>query len=652
MLPFILGISETQAVQQNPVKLLEIRGASPTDKYIAEGNRAFIHGDFHAASAAYDSASLADLMDPNPWVNGALATSRLGRFNIAKRSWNHSRLLGDRSFKGQIIGSEIDANRGQYEGAIRRIRDVLIESPNDAYALLGMSNVLSATSQTRQAERFRWQALRSGSIVMLDSDQATHQPGLSVSLGSANQFQVGSSSQTSNFINRELFLSEALGSIRSTQQLATFDSSFNAGWAIIQAQLHHLSSERPGDSPATNFLPNTPGSKLDFTHETIGLLRQDGPFSFHASYRHESSDLRASWSAPFVRDNLIDQWILESRYDFGNWISGLGFSEVHKSANPFGAAIEPLEAILPDGITTIYQGYLVNRQSILNKWEFTSGAVFSGSQGVLSGGAQAELSKPIGNGKSIRIGMHPGIRAFATNLGPISVVNGNDGSNPVDRLEQSALGFNRNLSLPSLNGRSTDGYLTVPLAASSRFGLEAFGTIRSFSQTQFVGANPVASNRLVLSNISRGQSLSFGLRAQSTLNDAINGSIEIAATQSRANYSQQTVDTAGNPTSESRLPNTPNLEARASVDWSSPSITGTLTAAYAGTHIQSMPVATPYGPRQLVQNVPGSIKVDSHWSWMIGDCRASLHLFNLAQASFFRGYQEGRSVSFELGWKK
>jgi len=649
MLPAALasgGPSDDEVLK--PISMFD---SSRAGDLVKEGNELFKFGKFHEAGDKYDKASLNNLNWFAPWTNGALTARRLGNLGAARRADNEAFMLGDRTPRGKTISAEIDTARGQTERARADLNDALFEGPNDPFTLLGLARLDLESAQIRQAERYMWQAYRGGKSIVLDSDLSTHKPSVTGYLGADREAEVSADFQTYSSqlssVGNGSYLEQEVGSANALQQAAKLDVSVDTGIGIVAGQYRHLESERPGATIADPFLPSTPGSKLDFSHAMLGFQRRDGDFTFHLNYRNEQSDLRATSTSPFLRDNLIDQWILEGRYDSGPWMAGIGYSLVDKNAATATPAIEPLEALFPQGTN----GYLVRRDEVGNDIHVTSGATISTAGGVTNVSVTAELGVRLIGTRFARVGVRPGINRVGTNLGPVSAFDEDTSSNPIDRQFLAANEFNRGTSLPELNARESTTYLSIPLLDARRTTLNLVGSLRQFANFDFIGADPQTSSKLTLSPVDSGRVIRSGFEMATVVNRSLNGSLSAAYQSSSANYRLPTVDGNGNVSNDSALPSVSHLEAKAALDWSLPNSTLGLSLNVVSSRLQALPTSGPIGPATMLRRESSAIGFDAHFSTNFGGGTLNLTLLNLAGGSFYRGYGGSRSVFIGYGRK-
>ena len=637
------AIKQIQAQQVKPLALdMSSKGAAD----VAKGNRLFIIGKFKDAAGAYDDAATADQESPIPWLNGGLTAKEMGKLGIAKLSVNTAFHLGDKSARGKVISAGIDLARKQFEPSKSKFGQALFEAPNDPFALSGFALWNMRQAHLREGERFMWQGYRQGAPIVMDS--VLHDKTDYTTAGGTGDGAITAAAQlmgkdASSAFDAGLATQTVGGS--ALQQLVKFDFAIDTPFGLLAANHRDLESDRPGLTGNTLLLPSTPGSRLDFRHTMIGLQKRMGDFTFHANYRQEFSSVRSNTFGPFADDNRMHQYITEARYDSGNWMGGAGYSKVSKTsvASP---GIEPLEALFPQGTTNLYNGYLVNRQDVSKNVKFTSGGIFTSALGVKQAGVMGQLAiRTIGN-RYLKFGVKPGINRVQTNLGPINDMLGSLGTNSLDRLEGSALEFNRDISIPSVNARMTSAYASLPLAGS--FILSAFQN--SFSNQNFIGSDPQTNPQLNLTPVTRGQVSGVTIENTMTLGNTMNLRLLATAQSSSGTYGVTTRSlSTGVPevVKVTEMPNIPRFEASASFDWSSRNSTLALSANYLGARtIMTRPeknAALPPGSYMSRAN-PGT-RLDVHYSLALGSGNSfELTLSNIANNPFFPGSRSSRQV--------
>ena len=637
------AIKQVQAHQLKPLLLdMSSKGAGDVEK----GNKLFLLGKFKDAASAYDDAASADQESPIPWLNGGLTAKEMGKLGIAKLSVNTAFHLGDQSARGKVISADIDLARKQFEPSKSKFGQALFEAPNDPFALSGFAQWNMRQAHLREGERFMWQGYRQGAPVVMDS--VLHDKTDYTATGGTGDGAVVASAQlmgkdASAAFDAGLATQTVGGS--ALQQLAKFDFAIDTPFGVLAANHRDLESDRPGLNSNSLLLPSTPGSRLDFRHTMIGLQNRLGDFTFHANYRQEFSSVRTGPFAPFADDNRMHQYIFESRYDSGNWMGGAGYSKVSKTsvASP---GIEPLEALFPQGTTNLYNGYIVNRQDVSKNIKFTSGGIFTSALGDKQAGVMGQLAiRTIGN-RYLKFGIKPGINRVQTNLGPINDMLGSLGTNSLDRLEGSALEFNRDISIPRVNGRMTNAYASIPLAGSLVLG--AFQN--SFSNQNFIGADPQTSPQLNLTPVKRGQVSGVTLENTMAMGNSMNLRLLATAQSSSGTYGVTTRSLSSGIPAEvkvTEMPNIPRFEVLASFDWSLRNSTLAVSANYVGARtIMTRPeINAAVPPGSYVSRANPGTRLDVHYSLALGSGNSfDLTLMNIANNPFFPGSRSSRQV--------
>ncbi len=637
------AVKELQTPTIKPLTLsLSAKGAADIEK----GNKFFLAGNFKDASAAYDDASVANDNSPVPWINGGLSAKELGKLGIAKLAMNTAFHMGDQSVKGKVISAGIDLARKQFEPSKSKYQESLFINPNEPFGLLGFAQWNLKQAHLREGERFMWQGYRQGAPVVMDS-KLHNENSQNVTGGTGDgSILVGGqmlSSDAATAYQAELLTQTVGGS--ALQQLVKLDFATNTPFGVLAGNHRGLQSDRPGTSMPSLFLPSSPGSRLDLRHTMIGLQNRIGDLTFHANYRQEFSSLRSFNFGPMVTDNRIHQYILETRYDSGQWMAGTGYSKVSKSSS-LNPAIEPLEAIFPQGTTNMYNGYLVNRQDLNQNIKFTSGAIYTSARGTNQAGVMGQLAIRTFGNRYLRIGVKPGINRVQTNLGPINDMIGSLGTNPLDRLESSALEFNRDIALPSLNSRLTNTFVSLPLAANVL--LSAFRN--SFTNQNFIGTDPQTSSQLNTTRVTNGQVTGIGIESTSVISNATNLRLSATVQSSSGTYAGPTLSlTSGNPqpVKVTEMPNIPRFEASASFDWSTRSSTFALAAHYVGSRTQVVQSLNngAIEPGGYVSRANPGTSIDAHFSLAIPSGGAfEVSLLNLSNNNFYPGFRSSRQV--------
>lgn len=633
-------------VQSQGIKPISTDIASKASPEVEKGNNLFIKGDFKGAAAAYDNAAEADQESPVPWLNGALTSKELGKLGLAKLAVNTAFHMGDKSIRGKVISADIDMARKQFEPSKSKFGQALFENPNEEFALAGYAQWNMKQAHLREGERFMWQGYRQGAPVLMDSK--FHTENSFVTSGGPSD---GSVSAVGQILGSDVSTSYNAGFTAQTvagsalQELAKIDFAFDTPFGIIAGNHRDLKSDRPGIGAQTLVLPSTPGSRLDFRHTMIGLQNRLGNFTFHANYRQEFSAVRSVAFGNMNTDNRMHQYILETRYDSGQWMGGGGYSKVSKNSVPV-PGIEPLEMIFPQGTTNMYNGYLVNRQDLNKNMKLTMGGIYTSAQGVNQGGVMGQLAiRTIGN-RYIKIGVKPGINRVQTNLGPINDMAGSLESNGLDRLYGSALEFNRDIAIPSLNSRLTNAFFSAPLAGSLMFS--AFRN--SFTNQNFIGTDPQTSSQLNTTLVRQGQVTGVTLENTMNLGSSMNMRLSATAQSSTGTYAGL-VRSLANGVPEvvkfTEMPNIPRVEATAAFDWSTPSSTFALSAHYIGARSVMnhayYNAALPDGSYVTRAN-PGT-SIDAHFSFSLpANGSFEVTLLNLGNTCFFPGYRSSRQV--------
>lgn len=608
---------------------------------VEKGNKLFIAGDFMKAAEAYDDAAEKDQDSPIPWWNGGLTAKERGKLGAAKLSANTAFRLGDKSPRGKVIAADIDIARKQFEPAKSKLEQALFGDPYDAYGLLEYAKWNLSQSHLREAERFFWQGYREGAPIVLDS-KLIGQSQLTFD-GGTREAGVHYSQQT---VTKSGALAYSLGMMTQTagtdaaQRLGKLDLTFDSPIGLFSTNLRSLQSDRPGISSPSLLLPTTPGSKLDFKHAMLGIQRRSDKWTFHANYRSEVSDLRGAAASPFALDNHTSQWILESRFDSGPWMAGGGYSVVHRNSTG-SPAIEPLEAIFPNGTTNMYNSYVVNRQEVGRNVRVTSGAIFTSAQGLEQVGIMGQVAIRLIGNRYLKFGVKPGINRVQTNLGPINEMAGTLGANSVDRLTGSAYEFNRDVALPSLNSRITNAFISYPL--SNTLNLTGFRT--TFTNQAFVGSDPVTSSSLNTTNVPYGKVI--GATAENTTALSPSTSMRLAATiqTPSGSLAGPTYDfSSGNPvlTKTNSLPNIPRFEANALFDWSSSASTLAVAVHYVGDRTQMVNLTNNAGlpPGTYLVPVKAGLNFEAHYSLALSEGKSlEVGLYNLFNNNFYPGFR-------------
>ena len=377
----------------------------------------------------------------------------------------------------------------------------------------------------------------------------------------------------------------------------------------------------------------------------IGLQKSFGGLSIQANYRQEFSSVSSVAGGPFATDNRIHQYILEARYDSGQWMSGGGYSKVSKVsvATP---GIEPLEELFPQGTTNLYNGYLVNRQSFNKNINLTSGAIYTSALGVDQAAVMGQVAIHLIGNRYLKFGIKPGINRVQTNLGPINDMSSSLGTNSLDRLFGSALEFNRDVSIPSVNGRMTNVFFEMPLAGS--LVLSAFQN--RFTNQNFIGTDPQQSNQLNLTPVTRGAVTGFGLSSTTSLSNSMNLRLTATAQSSNGTYAGPTLSLSGGAAKKvtfTEMPNIPRVEASASFDWSSRNATLAIGAHYIGARSQVVQNlnngALPEGG-YISRSNPGT-SLEAHFSLALQPGNSfEVSLLNLANNNFYPGFRSSRQI--------
>ena len=648
MSPFALaGIcTVVKQVQAQAIKPLTLDLSSKASADVEKGNKLFVIGKFKDALGAYDDASIADQDSVVPWLNSGLASKELGKLGMAKLAVNTAFHMGDKSARGKIISADIDLARNQFEPSKAKFGQALFMEPNDPYGLMGFARWNMKQAHLREGERFMWQGYRQGAPIVMDS-KLHNEANYSASGGSGDATILASAqslgSDAAMAFNAGVTAQTVGGS--ALQQLGKFDFAMDTPFGVFAGNHRDLQSDRPGSSIPSNVLPTTPGSRLDFRHTMFGLQKTMGNFTFHANYRQELSSLRSFFAGPFVTDNRMHQYILETRYDSGQWMGGAGYSKVSKTsvANP---GIEPLEALFPQGTTNLYNGYLVNRQELNKNITLTSGGIFTSALGVKQAGVMGQVAiHTIGN-RYIKFGVKPGINRVQTNLGPINYMLGSLGSNSLDRVFGSALEFNRDVSLPAVNSRMTNAFMSVPLGGSML--LNAFQN--SFNNQFFIGTDPQTSTQLNLTRVLRGQVSGVSLENTVNVSNSMNLRLSATAQTSSGTYAGQTLSLANGFVENvkvTEMPNIPRFEATASFDWSTRSSTFALSAHYVGARTlmaQNLNNAA-LPPGGYVSRANPGTSLDAHYSLALqGGNSFEMSVLNLANNNFYPGFRSSRQL--------
>ena len=645
----MVGVCATSAAQ-DLFKPISAKPGSLTNEKVNAAIDRYVHGDFVGAMKLFDEASLADLNSSLPWIDGALNNVRLGRFAVAYRAYQQATSMGERSARADVIGSDIQIARSQFSTARSKIKDAEFLDPEDPFTHVAWANYYTQTSQLRAAERSQWQAYRSGRAVLMDSVLATDSR-FGASIGANSEI---SATGNFNFYRQgvgiqsrfEIMTGLAGGSTDALQKVGRADVAADVSAGTFVATYRTLDSDRPGIALPSIGISTASGSKLVFNYLMGGWQKKFGDFTAHLDYRSSTADLRPFALAQSGRNNFETQWIGEGRFDRGNWTSGVGASTVYRSGS-MTPAIEPLEEVFGLGRTNLGHAFVVNRTTPSKNSRLITGAVLTGVGGVNHLFATGELAIRMLGNRYLKLGSKPTMDRIGTNLWPEDLLGENVVSNPIDRVFGSSLEFNRTPLLPGATGSGSEQYLSIPILdrANLSTGIRLFR--RSFENSFALGADPIVSNNLYQSPLSRGSLV--GIQQQTTLALTSNVGLHFDAAyqSSQADYSLPIRNLNDySLSSESRIPNVPNIHATIGLDWNAGDLSTAFTLNYVGQRVAAITTAegTSGMSSTFIQNVPAAWGMDFHASTPVAGGILHFAVLNLANAHFYLGSDSNRTL--------
>ncbi|MFI5385943.1 MAG: hypothetical protein ACHQ50_07465 [Fimbriimonadales bacterium] len=619
---------------QEPIKPIRLDGQSKFATKVNEGVDRYLHGDLKGALKVWDDASLLDFSSPIPWMNGAIANLDLGRLARAARANQQVGLMGDRSIRRITLASEIDTARGQLGNAWQQILAGEFQHPDDPYVHVARAKYADADGQVRMAERSRWQAYRLGETPLVDSKLFSNSGlGLDGGLPTALDLfartrQVGQSAALVGSI--DLGTEDIGGPAHALQRVLSADFSSATSLGMIMGSFHHLLGDRPGELDYSTLFSSTPGARLRYDYETAGWQKTWGEWTMNANYREAKADLRATDTAPYVRNTFQTQWMAEGRYDSGPWTAGASTSDVFRDsvANP---AIEPLEEVFGQGHTRLSDLYLVRRTDLARSIRLITGGALTTVEGTSHGLFTAEVAVKLFGDQYLRIGAKPTMNRVGTNLFPEDLRA---------RLQTRSVG-SQNTPLFNPNGKQLDLYAEVPAFDSRSAHLQIRGFQTQFTDALFASGDPQQVASMNETPLRRGTIT--GATASATLTSGTSFKTTAAATlqSSRGEYLflQESA----------QVPNVPNFAASFTFDANVSDWSFALATNYLGPRIQSSTGLNTAGTTGTqTRQVQGAWNIEAHLSRPFGQGSLMLSGFNLSRSAIYPGF--GVSSAIRLSY--
>jgi tetratricopeptide (TPR) repeat protein len=592
-----------------------------------------------------------------PWINGALAATDEGRWDLAERNAKFAADSGDRSVRLLAVRAEIALAQESHDSARDFLRQAERIDPEFPYALLVRARLLRQQGQARDAERALVQALTNGPIVATESSfvpAAGRGYGLGGGFGETHLrlFHHGMSRDLESY--RFLYQTNRArieGRDAAYQRRDLFEGVYAGSLGTLYLLHRDAGGGRPGaETPIVGLTPQDQAT-YSFRGTTAIYLNRwslgdTGSVLFLG--KHRQGILRSRLSPMESYQTTIDdrESHLELRLDTDLRSDRLTFGGAWSTLQRGGAGartFDPAEVIMPRGRTDVWTAYGVFTRPFGPLLSASAGAVLANT----SGGSvvQPILEMQYGRGpRPIRLGITPRLNDTVMNLLPMAYLAESPQRNDLDRHAHVPQDFNNDPLLLGRDSRILDYEIVLGAVETEEFSTETSLFHSRIFNARLQGADPRSSTTLLVTPIARAETSGVAQRMRYRVQRdlALRGMLSYQLPRGRSDLSTYDIESWPDriPVAQTRLPNFPNWQAGLDLDWTPSLWNVSLALRYVGERTRAVSVTDGDGSTNTyVGEVPAALGAHLFMRRRLNDNgQLVFALYNLTRVAFYEGY--------------